>query len=157
MYIVPVCASLDILYRWTITWASIMRTAKRRQTGCRMHVKYDAIRYHGMYLVLLTFGMTALPPVWWLRFGRIQYHIYNRSSQFIAKHSLVVLLFEHTMGSKGITAAAASTVVLSSKCKCYARAGVDEVAEKSWRSPGAMAPCSCRYGRREPSRVISCI
>ena len=34
----------------------------------------------------------------------------------------------------------------------------DEAAEKSpWRGREARIPCSCRYGRREPSRVISCI
>ena len=42
-------------------------------------------------------------------------------------------------------------------CKYYARAGVDEVAKKSRRSRGAVVPCSRRYGRREPSRVLSCI
>ena len=37
------------------------------------------------------------------------------------------------------------------QCKYYALAGVNEVAEKPRRSPGAMVPCSRRYGRREPS------
>ena len=32
----------------------------------------------------------------------------------------------------------------------------DEVAEKSpWRGSEARVPCSCRYGRRGPSRVLS--